>query len=60
LTDHQLGVFHIIISYKKHLIADAVFGIVFLIAPFVFSFKGLDAWVNGVVVLAVVSLHKPE
>lgn len=62
LTDHQLGVFRII-PYKGHLAVDALVGIVFVIAPFVFSFQGLDAyyyWVNGAAVLTVVSLHKPE
>ncbi|MCB0489678.1 MAG: hypothetical protein KDC99_14450 [Cyclobacteriaceae bacterium] len=62
LTDHQLGVYRII-PYKGHLLVDALVGIVFVAAPFVFSFEGLDAyyyWVNGVAVLTVVSLHKPE
>lgn len=62
LTDHQLGVFRII-PYIGHLIVDALVGIVFVVAPFVFSFNGLDAyyyWLNGGAVLLVVSLHKPE
>ena len=62
LTDHQLGVYRIV-PYKGHLIVDALVGIVFVIAPFVFSFEGLDAffyWINGAAVLTVVSLHKPE
>ncbi|WP_299531680.1 hypothetical protein [Ulvibacterium sp.] len=62
LTDHQLGLYRIV-SYKGHLIVDALVGIVFIVAPFVFSFEGLDAyfyWINGAAVLAVVSLHKPE
>lgn len=62
LTDHQFGVYRII-PYKGHLIVDALVGIAFVIAPFAFSFQGLDAyyyWINGVAVLAVVSLHKPE
>ncbi|NJO91338.1 MAG: hypothetical protein HC831_22015 [Chloroflexia bacterium] len=62
LTDHQLGVYRII-PYKGHLIVDAIVGIVFVSAPFVFSFDGLDAyyyWINGGTVLTVVSLHKPE
>jgi hypothetical protein len=62
LTDHQLGVFRII-PYKAHLIVDALVAVFFVAAPFVFSFEGLDAyyyWVNGVAVLTVVSLHKPE
>ncbi len=62
LTDHQLGVYRIV-SYKMHLIVDFLVAVVFIIAPFVFSFKGIDAyyyWVNGAAVLTVVSLHKSE
>ncbi|MGE0587749.1 MAG: hypothetical protein AB7O48_04190 [Cyclobacteriaceae bacterium] len=62
LTDHQLGVYRII-PYKWHLLVDALVGIVFVAAPFVFSFRGWDAyyyWVNGLAVLTVVTLHKPE
>lgn len=61
-TDHQLGLYRII-SYKGHLIVDALVGIVFVLAPFAFAFEGLDAyfyWINGAAVLTVVSLHKPE
>lgn len=62
LTDHHLGVFRII-SYKIHLIIDFAVAIVFIIAPFIFSFKGIDAyyyWIIGITVLSVVSLHKSE
>ncbi|MEP1031952.1 hypothetical protein [Ekhidna sp.] len=62
LTDHRLGVYKII-PYKGHLIVDGLVGIVFVLAPFIFSFEGLDAnyyWLNGAAVLTVVSLHKPE
>lgn len=62
LTNHHLGVFRII-SYKAHLMVDFMVAIVFILAPFVFSFEGIDAyfyWVNGIAVLAVVSLQKPE
>lgn len=62
LTDHQLGVVKII-PYKSHLIVDFMVAIVFLIAPFIFSFEGLDAyyyWVIGATVLIVVGLHKAE
>lgn len=62
LTDHHLGVFRLI-SYKIHLIVDLIVGIVFVIAPFIFSFEGIDAyyyWINGGAVLTVVSLHKSE
>ncbi len=62
LTDHHLGAFKII-SYKMHLIVDFIVAIVFIVAPFILSFKGIDAyyyWINGAAVLTVVSLHKSE
>ena len=62
LTDHQLGVFRVV-SYKIHLIVDFLVGVTFVLAPFIFSFEGIDAlyyWLNGAAVLLVVSLHKPE
>jgi hypothetical protein len=62
LTNHHLGVLKVI-SYKIHLIVDFIVGIVFIISPFILSFEGIDAyfyWINGVAVLTVVSLHKPE
>ncbi len=62
LTNHQTGIVKVI-SYKVHLIVDFSVAILFLLAPFVFSFEGLDAyfyWINGVAVLLVVSLHKNE
>lgn len=62
LTDHKLGVIRVI-PYKFHLIVDFIVGVVFVLAPFIFSFEGLDAyfyWLNGAAVLSVVSLHKPE
>ncbi len=62
LTDHQLGIFKII-PYMGHLIVDALVGVTFVLAPFLFAFEGLDAfyyWMNGSAVLVVVSLHKPE
>ena len=62
LTDHHLGAFKMI-SYKIHLIVDFAVALVFIIAPFVLSFKGIDAyyyWINGIAVLTVVSFHKPE
>jgi hypothetical protein len=61
LTDHHLGVWRVI-PYNGHLLVDALVGVVFILAPFIFSFKGLDAlyyWINGGAVLSVVSLHKP-
>lgn len=62
LTNHHLGVFKVL-SYKTHLIVDFLVGAVFVMAPFIFSFEGIDAyyyWINGGAVLTVVSLHKPE
>ncbi len=62
LTDHHLGVFRVV-SYKIHLIVDFMVAIVFIITPFVFSFEGIDAfyyWINGAVVLSVVSMHNPQ
>ncbi|GAA4274805.1 hypothetical protein U6A24_11825 [Aquimarina gracilis] len=62
LTDHQLGVYKVI-SYQFHLVVDLLVAVVFIAAPFIFSFKGIDAyyyWINGAAVLIVVSLHKPE
>lgn len=60
LTDHDLGVLKVI-PYKIHLIVDFTVAIVFIISPFIFSFKGIDMYyylANGIAVLAVVSLHK--
>ncbi len=62
LTDHHLGAIKVV-SYKIHLMVDFMVAIVFILAPFVFSFEGIDAyyyWINGVSVLAVVSMHKSE
>ncbi len=62
LTDHQTGLIRVV-SYRLHLIVDFLVGVVFVLAPFIFSFEGLDAlfyWINGAAVLLVVSMHKPE
>ena len=62
LTDHQFGVLKVI-PYQFHLVVDGLVGIVFVLAPFLFSFEGLDAifyWLNAAAVLMVVGLHKPE
>lgn len=62
LTDHQTGLVRVV-SYRIHLIVDFLVGVVFVLAPFIFSFEGLDAlfyWINGAAVLLVVSMHKPE
>ncbi|MEO9685366.1 MAG: hypothetical protein ABJF86_11045 [Tateyamaria sp.] len=62
LTDHHLGVVRVL-PYKLHLTVDGAVGVVFVIAPFVLGFSGLDAlyyWVIGATVLIVVGLHKEE
>lgn len=62
LTDHQLGVIRVV-PYKIHLLVDFIVGLTFVAAPFIFGFEGLDAyfyWANGLAVLFVVSMHKPE
>ncbi len=61
-TDHKLGVFRVL-PYSVHLAVDFLVAVVFLLAPSVFGFTGLDAWyywANGATVLFVVGLHKPE
>nr|WP_299170823.1 hypothetical protein [uncultured Allomuricauda sp.] len=62
LTDHHLGAFKVI-PYKFHLLVDFIVAVVFILAPFILSFQGIDAyyyWINGIAVLTVVSLHKAE
>ncbi|MEM6804644.1 MAG: hypothetical protein AAF696_24805 [Bacteroidota bacterium] len=62
LTDHQTGVIRVV-PYRVHLIVDFLVGVVFVLAPFIFSFEGLGAyyyWINGAAVLFVVSMHKAE
>lgn len=62
LTDHHLGLVRVI-PYKIHLLVDFLVGVTFVLAPFIFSFEGLDAyyyWLNGAAVLFVVSMHKSE
>ena len=61
-TDHQFGVFRVL-PYSAHLAVDALVGVVFLLAPSVLGFSGLDArfyWANGAAVMFVVTLHKPQ
>ena len=62
LTDHELGVLPLI-PYPVHLAVDGLVGFVFLLAPSLFGFTGIDAWyywVNAAAVLFAVGLHKPE
>jgi len=62
LTDHETGVVKVL-PYKLHLAVDFAVAIVFIAAPFILGFSGLDMWyftVLGATVLVVVGLHKPE
>lgn len=62
LTDHQLGVLRVL-PYGFHLLVDFLVGLTFIAAPFLLGFSALGAWyywANGVAVLFVVGLHKPE
>ena len=62
LTDHHLGIWRVL-PYKVHLAVDLLVGVVFLAAPSLFGFSGLDAiyyWLNGAAVVAVISLSTPE
>lgn len=52
LTDHPTGLLRVI-PYAMHLWVDRAVGIVFLIAPVVFGFSGLDAWYYWVLAVAV-------
>ena len=62
LTAHHLGAFKVI-PYKFHLIVDFLVAVVFILAPFIFGFEGMDAyyyWIIGATVFIVVGLHKAE
>jgi VIT1/CCC1 family predicted Fe2+/Mn2+ transporter len=62
LTDHHLGIFKVL-PYQFHLAVDFLVGVVFVLAPFLLGFSGLEAtyyWVLGGTVLLVVGLHKTE
>jgi hypothetical protein len=62
LTDHHLGLLRVL-PYSLHLSVDFIVGVAFVFAPLVLGFVGLDFWFymfNGLTVLAVVGLHKPE
>lgn len=52
LTDHPTGLFRII-PYWLHLWVDRAVGVVFVTAPFAFSFAGLDAWYYWILAAAV-------
>lgn len=62
LTDHHLGIVRVL-PYTFHLVVDGAVGVIFILAPFLFDFHGIDAWfywLNGAAVLSVVSLHAPQ
>ena len=62
LTDHELGVVKII-PYRLHVAVDRLVGAVFIVAPFILGFTGVDAayyLVNAAAVLiATVLLDAP-
>lgn len=63
LTDHETGVIRVL-PYWLHVAVDRLVSVMFLAAPFVLGFSGLDAayyWVNAAAVLTVtVILAAPE
>ena len=63
LTDHKTGVVRVL-PYWFHVLVDRAVGIVFLAAPTVLGFDGLDAlyyWANAAAVLLVTFvLNAPE
>jgi hypothetical protein len=61
LTDYRYGLVRVL-PFKGHLAIDTAVAVVFLLAPTVFQFSGLDAWyywANAVVVFIVVGLSQP-
>ena len=61
-TNHHLGIFRVL-PYSLHLAVDGMVGIVFVIAPIVLGFTGIEFWyfmALGLTVLTVVGLHQPE
>lgn len=62
LTDHETGIIKVI-PYSVHLAVDVSVGLLFLLAPTIFGFTGIDAiyyWVSSASVFAAVSLSKPQ
>ena len=53
ITNHQTGLIKLV-PYWMHLWVDRAVGLVFIIAPFVFNFTGLDAWYYWVLAAAVI------
>ena len=61
-TDHQTGLVPVL-PYNVHLAVDLAVGLLFLVLPLALGFAGLDAayyWLNGIAVVAVIGLSKPE
>lgn len=61
LTDHHLGIFRLL-PYRLHQAVDLVVGLIFLAAPSLLGFSGLDAafyWLNGAAVVVVIFLSTP-
>jgi hypothetical protein len=61
LTDHETGIIRVV-PYSLHVAVDFMVGLVFVAAPFLFGFSGLDAWfywLNGAAVLSVIALSRP-
>jgi hypothetical protein len=61
LTDHETGIIRVL-PYSWHVAVDFAVGLLFVAAPSLFGFSGLDAWfywVNGGAVLTVLALSRP-
>ncbi|WP_204376994.1 SPW repeat domain-containing protein [Methyloceanibacter methanicus] len=61
LTDHETGIIRVV-PYSLHVAVDFLVGLVFVAAPFLFGFSGLDAWfywLSGGAVLTVIALSRP-
>jgi hypothetical protein len=61
LTDHETGIIRVL-PYSWHVAVDFAVGLLFVAAPSLFGFSGLDAWfywVNGGAVLTVIALSRP-
>ena len=62
LTDHHLGLIRVL-PYPLHLTVDGLVGVVFVAAPFILGFSGLEFWYYlglGLMVLVVIGLHQSD
>ncbi|WP_422049411.1 SPW repeat domain-containing protein [Shimia sp.] len=62
LTDHHLGLIRVL-PYSVHLAVDGLVGVVFVAAPMLLGFTGLEFWyytILGLTVLLVVGLHQSD